>query len=382
MSKLFHAQKELGKISRRDFLRLTGAAAIGMLGMGCQSDEQPDAGGVTQGSTAPEINPNAEQIARVAIAQAQDYNEETLDNRIAQLLDQLGGLGDIVSSGDAVALKVNLTGGTKSGAIPGYTAMDTFVTHPLVVKSLIKQVQAAGAKEIFIVEAVYEWDSYKLWGYEEIAEATQAKLIDLNESAPYSDFVEVSVGDGNLVYPSFTFNQLLQDVDVFMSVSKMKNHYSAGVTHTMKNLYGLVPYRFYRLNGSDNYRSSFHGEAKETRARLPRIIVDLNRARSVDFGLVDGVKTTEAGEGPWIATITPIKPGLLVAGKNPVATDAVSTALMTHDPMGEYPDAPYIRCENHLNIASSTGLGPNNLDEIEVVGAEIEKVRVEFSPAW
>jgi uncharacterized protein (DUF362 family) len=174
---------------------------------------------------------------------------------------------------------------------------------------------------------------------------------------------------------------LLKDVDVFMSVSKMKNHYLAGVTHTMKNLYGLVPYRFYRLNPQDTYRSAFHGSEAQQRTRVPRIIVDINRARPIHFSLIDAIKTTEGGEGPWIATINPIQPGLLVAGKNMVATDAVATALMTHDPVGNYPDVPFIRCDNHLNIAAAMGLGSNKLEDIEVVGEEIEKVRVKFSHA-
>jgi uncharacterized protein (DUF362 family) len=369
-------------VSRRDFLRLAGAAAgaaaLGVMGAGCQSEQPlPE---ITAPSTAPSAT--TESKARVAITKALEYDEQELDKLVYKLIDQLGGLGDVVKSGDTVAIKVNLTGGTKSGVIPGYDPVESFVTHPLVVKSLIKQIQVAGAKEIFIVEAVYEWDSYKQWGYEQIAEDTGAKLIDLNKADPYSDFIEATVGDNHFIYPSFTFNQLLKDVDVFMSVSKMKNHYLAGVTHTMKNLYGLVPYRFYRLSSTDTYRSGFHGTDTETRSRVPRIIVDLNRTRPIHFSLVDAIKTTEGGEGPWIATSNPITPGLLVAGKNMVATDAVATALMSHDPTGNYPDAPYIRCDNHINIAAAMGLGTNKLEEIDVVGEEIEKVRVKFSPAW
>jgi uncharacterized protein (DUF362 family) len=371
-------QDPSGDVSRRDFLRLAGAtagaAALGLVGAGCQADEPVPAVSVPAQTGGTK--------ARVAVTKALDYTEEELDKLVFKLIDQLGGLGDVVKSGDTVAIKVNLTGGTKSGLIPGYEAVDTFVTHPLVVKSLIKQVQVAGAKEIFIVESVYEWESYKLWGYEQIAEDTGAKLIDLNQAAPYPDFIEAAVGENSFVYPSFTFNQLLKDVDVFMSVSKMKNHYLAGVTHTMKNLYGLVPYRFYRLSPSDTYRSGFHGQDSQTRERVPHVIVDINRARPIHFSLIDGIKTTEGGEGPWIATCSPVQPGLLIAGKNMVSTDAVATALMSHDPTGNYPDAPYIRCDNHINIAASMGLGTNKLEEIEVVGETIEKVRVKFSPAW
>jgi uncharacterized protein (DUF362 family) len=161
----------------------------------------------------------------------------------------------------------------------------------------------------------------------------------------------------------------------------MKNHYEAGVTHTMKNLYGLVPYRFYRLGGSDTYRSEFHGTRDVTRNRLPRVIVDINRARPIHFGLIDGILTAEGGEGPWIATMTPIKGNMLIAGKNCVATDAVATACMGHNPEDDYGTPPYYRTDNHLKIAAEMGLGTNRLADIDVVGASIDKVKVQFHGA-
>jgi uncharacterized protein (DUF362 family) len=166
-----------------------------------------------------------------------------------------------------------------------------------------------------------------------------------------------------------------------MSVSKMKNHYNAGVTHTMKNLYGLAPLQFYRFNKNDTYRSAFHGTPDQTRTRLPRVIIDVNRIRPIHFSLIDGIKTAEAGEGPWIQTFTPIQPGILVAGKNPVATDAVATAVMGHDPTADYPNAPFIRCDNHLNLAAAAGMGSNKLEDIDVLGVSIDKAKYQFTPA-
>jgi uncharacterized protein (DUF362 family) len=311
----------------------------------------------------------------------QTYDQAAVAKQVQLLIEQLGGLGDVVKPGDAVAIKPNLTGGVSSAAVPGYSAIESFITHPEVVRALIKQVQAAGAKEIYIVESVYEWASYTDWGYEEIAKDTGAKLIDLNDPKPYADFVDVSVGPDSYIYKSFTLHPLLKDIDVFMSVSKMKNHDSAGVTHSMKNLYGLAPLAHYRLNASDTYRSAFHGSETEMRARLPRIIVDMNRARRINFSLIDGIMTAEGGEGPWIASMKPIQPGLLFAGKNPVATDSVATAVMGHDPQGNYPDSPYFRCDNHIQLAYEMGLGTNRLSEIEVRGASISEVQQHFVPS-
>jgi hypothetical protein len=54
---------------------------------------------------------------------------------------------------------------------------------------------------------------------------------------------------------------------------------------------------------------------------------------------------------------------------------------MGHDPTGDYPDSPFVRCVNHLNLAAQAGLGTNRLDEIEVVGAPISQVKTHFNPA-
>ena len=358
-------------LSRRDFLRISGVVAAGLLTSRCQT-EQP---------TPMESIPLNVPTPPVAIGQIRTYDRAAIESQMQTLIDQLGGLGDVVKPGDSVAIKTNLTGGVYSGRLNGISAEESFVTHPEVVRALIQQVKAAGAGEIFIVEAVYEWESYKEWGYEEIASDLGVKLIDLNDFKPYTDFVETPVGPNNHIFEKFTFNQILNDVDVFMSVSKMKNHYLAGVTHTMKNLYGLVPYRFYRLNEQDKYRSEFHGTGSQTQERLPRIIVDINRARPIHFSLIDGIKTTQGGEGPWIESLAAIEPGVLIAGKNPVATDAVATAVMGHDPAGDYPDSPFVRCTNHLNLAAQAGLGTNRLDEIEVLGAAINEVKTQFVPA-
>lgn len=354
-------------VSRRDFLRVAGAVAAGTLVAGCR----PKVSGVSH---------SEEHKARVAIAQADDYDPKLIHDRVRDLLDGIGGLGDVIGSGDRVAIKVNLTGGVSVKPLPGVSPVESYVTHPEVVRALCGFVRDAGAREVFIVEAVYEWQSYTEWGYTDVADDVGAQLIDLNRPDPYSDFAATPVPDKPYVYDDFTFNPLLNDIDVFISVSKMKCHYCCGVTHTMKNLIGLVPVRFYTLTPADKYRSGFHGSKEQMPTRLPGVILDLNRARPVHLGLIDGIKTTEGGEGPWIKTLAPVQAHVLLASKDPVAVDAVATAVMGFDPTADMPDAPFLRAKNHLNMAHDLGLGTNRLEEISVVGSAIADVRMQFAP--
>jgi len=407
-------------LSRRRFLEMAGMAAAGLLVSRCTPELADDAVEIAPATAVPEATqdvvsqvaaeaaatetatpvvaeaaatatmtpvaaaesvPSTGASSRVAIAVVRDYDRKRIYDAVRDMVDDLGGLGDVVRPGDRVAIKVNLTGGLGNNGPAGLSPMESFVTHPEVVRALGSLVRDAGAKEVFIVEAVYQWGSYVEWGYEEIAKDIDATLIDLNATDPYADFVNVKVPGGSEMYQDYVFNPILQEVDAFMSVAKMKCHWVAGVTHSLKNLFGLVPARFYKLSEQDGHRSEFHGPTDETAGqRVPRIIVELNRARPINFALVDGVLTTEGGEGPWIQGFGPIAPGALFAGKDPVATDAVATAAQGFDPTAPGLTGPFVRGENHLNLAAAAGLGTNRLDEIDVLGAAIEDVVTKFRP--
>lgn len=356
-------------VSRRSFLKGMGAAAAGWFVAGCRP----------AGPAA--SSPFQQPLARVAIAQADTYDRNLVRQQLETMLDGIGGLDEIIGSGDRVAIKVNLTGGTHFSPPAGVTAVESYLTHPEVVRALCELLRDAGARGLFIVEAVYDPQSYALFGYEELARGIDAKLIDLNAPQPYSDFVSTPVGEGAFLYQHFRLNPILEEIDAFISVAKMKCHYNCGVTNSMKNLIGLVPAQHYRLDPSHWWRSALHGHSNgEAKTRLPRVILDLNRARPVDLALIDGIKTAEGGEVPR-GTFKPVQPGILIAGKNPVATDAVATAAMGFDPSVEPPTAPFLRADNYLNMAYALGMGTNRLQEIEVVGASIDNVRYEFQPS-
>lgn len=365
-------------VSRREFLHGLGATAAGLALASCAPKAITTALPAATSTTAAPVAGIAKPV--VAIAKAASYDPKLVKQQMQAMLDGIGGLGDVLAHGNRVAIKVNLTGGTGTKPLPGTTEIETFMTHPEVVKALIELLRDAGAKSVYIVEAAYQKESWPAYGYTDLEKSSGAKIIDLSYADPYKDFTKVAPGTDPMVYETFTFNPILTEIDAFVSVSKMKCHATAGVTHTMKNLFGTVPCRFYTLSHQDDWswRSAFHGKASETGERVPKIIVDLNRARPVNLSIIDGILTAEAGEGPWINTFTPIKPGLLFAGKNPVSTDAVATAAMGFDPTSDYPEEPFVHGVNHLNIAARMGLGTNKLEDIQVVGEKVKDVTMKF----
>ena len=357
-------------VSRRNFLQTVGLVSAGMLAAACQP-----AGTASSPSTSA-------SKATVSIAKAESYDRALIKKQVQAMLDGIGGIKDVMAHGNRVAIKINMTGGTSTKPLPGISEIESYLTHPEVVRATIELLRDAGAKEIFIVEAAYEPASWDVYGYTEMAKSAGATIVDLTDFAPYKGFADTKSSNNPFIYDKFKFNPILNEIDAFVSISKMKCHNTAGVTHTMKNLFGLVPYRFYTLSSSDKYRSEFHGEATATKSRLPRVINDLNQARKINLSIIDGVLTTEGGEGPWITALTPIKANVMFAGKDPVATDSVATAAMGFDPTAEYPNAPFLHAENHINIAAKLGLGTNKLEEIKIVGAALSEVTKKFAPSY
>ena len=69
---------------------------------------------------------------------------------------------------------------------------------------------------------------------------------------------------------------------------------------------------------------------------------------------------------------------MLVASRDPVAADAVATAVMGFDPAAPSGSLPFTGGDNHLALAHDIGLGTNRLEEIGIAGPAIREVLFPF----
>jgi hypothetical protein len=200
------------------------------------------------------------------------------------------------------------------------------------------------------------------------------------------------------MYPAYDLNHAYEDTDVFVSIAKLKNHATCGVTLSLKNCFGCLPASIYgdtagvdepnenpvdgRLRvGHEGKRQPSKSAPQELHFgvnhdpgyRVPHIVADLTAARRIDLAIIDGVESIAGGEGPWIQRIRTVKPGLLIAGLNPVCTDAVSTAVMGYNPRSMRGTKPFQDCDNTLLLAEGHGVGTTDLKRIEVRGVPIEQ---------
>jgi uncharacterized protein (DUF362 family) len=374
--------------SRREFLRNTGAAA--------------GAGLLAPFSPAPVRAAAAKPTAPVSIARCTDYDPDTVFKRLQTMADQLGGLNKLVA-GKTVAVKVNLTGNVREKAV-GLPPGRTYHVHPNLVLATASLLDQAGAKRIRFLEGTYQTGPMEK--YLEAAGWDLKKLAGLKAAVDFEDtrnlgkgkrYHEVKVPWGGSLFPAYHLNHSYVDCDVYVSLAKLKNHVTAGVTLSIKNNFGVTPPALYGQHQPNEQATSarlaiFHrGEQRpadglpqevdpqsprRTSYRVPRHTIDAVGIRPIDFAIIDGIETVSGGEGPWIPLMAQ-KPGLLLAGRNPVCLDAIATAVMGYDPMARAATGPFPG-DNHLNLAAAVGLGTNNPREIEVRGLPIKDALYPF----
>jgi uncharacterized protein (DUF362 family) len=115
--------------------------------------------------------------------------------------------------------------------------------------------------------------------------------------------------------------------------------------------------------------------------RVPRTVVDLVSSRPIHLSVIDGIYSMTGGELPnqeanWLHQA--VHPGVLIAGLNPVSTDAVGTAVMGFDPMADRGTPPFETCDSTLRLAEEKGVGSRDLNRIEIAGTPIAKARFPY----
>jgi uncharacterized protein (DUF362 family) len=339
----------------------------------------------------------------VSIGRCQSYGAE-LTPALGRMFDQLGGLGKLVA-GKTVAIKVNMTGGTRDriGRTPAELA---HYTHPAVVGATVHLLAAAGARRIRVLEGCFAcsdpleefmldagWDPSPI-----LNAAPNVEMENTNILGRGKRYHRMMAAQGGYIFPGFDFNHAWAESDVVISIAKLKEHATVGLTLGMKNMFGATPITIYGdAAGKDEptmdprggrgsimhegSRAPSKSAPQEVDAstprrgdyRMPRIVVDVCAALPVHLTIIDGVSTMVGGEGPWTGPrIKVATPGVLIAGFNPVCTDAIATAVMGYDPMAKRGQPPFDVCDSFLELAEARGLGTRDPGRIEVVGSSVK----------
>jgi uncharacterized protein (DUF362 family) len=292
---------------------------------------------------------------------------------------------------------------------------DTYWTHPRIIGATVSLLGKAGARRIRVVEG--PWSTSESlqevmlsmnWRPQDILNAApNVEFQNTNYLGPWKAYSRFMVPGGGIIYPGYDLNHAYEDCDVFISLAKLKEHSATGVTLSMKNVYGTTPITIYGQDaGVDEPSIRPHGGRgnvfhfatrvpsksapqqidmsmpKDAGFRLPRIISELNAARPAQLAIIDGIKTATGCETNYGSPRMPqaaVSPGVLIAGTNTVATDAVAMTVMGFNPMNDRGAIPFATSDNMLHIAEDLGVGLRDLSKNEILGVPIKEVLFSYT---
>jgi uncharacterized protein (DUF362 family) len=191
-------------------------------------------------------------------------------------------------------------------------------THPSVVRAAAEAFRRLGAGEILVGDGPGHCRDGQLVLEEsrlgEVLAAEHIRYVDLNAEP---GFTVPNLG-GQTSLKRLALPDVLRRVDLVVSLAKMKTHHWAGVTLSMKNLFGLLPGAYYGYP-----KNVLHREG------IAKSVIDIVATVRAYLAIVDGIVGME-GDGPIMGPARPA--GVLVMGRHLPAVDVTCTRVMGIDP--------------------------------------------------
>jgi len=324
-----HSTLSTQRVDRRRFLKAAAGAGLASLAGGC-------AGRKPTWKNPASRKPNQ---SRVAILRAKSYDQ----NLTSVILDGIRSF-HLAIHGRRVLLKPNLV---------EYERDTVINTHPAVIGAAVEAFLKMGAREVRVGEGPgHRRDTDGLLmasGLYQYLKDTRTEFVDLN----LDDMRRMSLQSDFMGIESLYFSETVLQSDLLVSMPKLKTHHWAGMTLSMKNLFGIVPGIKY---GWPKNFLHWHG--------IHESILDINSTVRSHFAIVDGIVGME-GNGPIQGT--PKHVGVLVFGDDPVAVDATCARIACLKPE----NIAYLDMANRF-------LG--NLEEARIlqIGEPIAKVQSPF----
>ena len=283
----------------------------------------------------------------VAVVKCESYDEALVHEKVCEAINLIGGIERFVKPGDRVLLKINLL----SASSPDKAV----TTHPSVVKAMVREVLKAGGKPIIgdspggPFNKIMLDNSYEKSGMTEVARETGAAL-------NYNTGWHEASYPGGLLLKRLDLIDLLDEVDVVITLPKLKTHTFTGFTGATKILFGVVP---------GLTKPTYHMRFSDVDL-FSDMLLDILGYVKPSFALMDAVVGIE-GDGPGVSG-SPKKAGVILASADSIALDVVATSIIGMEPT----DCSVIRRAVHHRLSSG------KLSDVEVLGEKIENVKTKF----
>ncbi len=283
-------------------------------------------------------------MSKVSIVRCEEYEEDKVERALRESLELIGGLEKIVKPGDRVLLKVNMLMATPP--------KDAVTTHPAVLRAAVKLVQERGGLPLVGDSPGNAYanieKALEVTGFKQICRETGAEIMKFGAKGVES----LACPDSDLL-PNLHISREVLGVDTIISLPKLKTHNYTLFTGAVKNMFGAV---------TGFHKGQFHLAAPHP-VDFARLIVDIFSLVKPKLAIMDGIIGME-GHGP--SGGEPKKIGVIMASEDCVSLDSVSANIIGYEP----------HQIDIIRIASERGLGKGNLEDIEIIGAPLEEVKV------
>ncbi|AKL94475.1 hypothetical protein CACET_c09680 [Clostridium aceticum] len=267
---------------------------------------------------------------------------------IVEAIDLLP-IDEIIKPGDRVVITPNWV---KSK--PPYTAT---VVGPQTLQKLIQYIKAKNPASVVVATGSGGDDTLKVFqevGYDKIIQQENVEFIDLNYG-PYTELVL----EHNII-KSTKINKLLQETDVLISFTQLKQHEEATVSASIKNIaLGWPPAE---VHGFPKKKLGIHED-------LHGFIAAISKKVPIDLAIVSLDKTM-IGTGPSNGKAVNTE-GLVIAATDPVAADAIGARLL-----GFLPQAV-----QYIYQLYKEGIGEADPKKMMIKGLTLEEAEKLFSKA-
>ncbi len=350
-------------LDRRQFLT---RLATGVGGIGGALSALPAFAQLSSGQLQPDTTTTTPLTSVVEAVSENVWDGDRLDeDAVSELIDQAmmkftgrasakEAWRDIVLPDDIVGIKINPLGGPELS------------THPIIVDKIVEGLYGAGVlkKQIII------WDRFESHllnaGYPIKQDEGEVQTIASDtEGIGYDDevFYESGKDSVNRRENESTRSRysriVTEHVDVLINVPVLKHHEMAGISGCLKNLaFGSV----------DNTRR-FHGKPIYCNPAIAEIMEHKVLKDKLTLNIVDGL-VASFDRGPIYHAESTWKYGSLFISTDPVILDVL--VLQTINQKREEMELGNVsKLANHINTASSVGLGTNTLDQADLQRVEI-----------
>jgi uncharacterized protein (DUF362 family) len=222
-------------------------------------------------------------------------------------------------------------------------------TDPRVLGALVRLFLERGADRVVVGdgplhETPARWFAERT-GLDRAVREAGGELTHFDEEP----LVDVEIPDGRVLSRAQVPRAVL-DCDLFVNAPRLKTHPMHGLTLGFANLYGLVPHE------------ERHAILKQP--QFSYAMVDLMKlVRHKLLTVVDAVVAME-GEGPRLGD--PVRMNLVIAGRDPVATDTIAAMVAGFEPI----EGPL----EVVPLAAHQGLGIGDPAAIDVRGRRVDQV--------